>query len=83
MSDNFSTGRSGGPTGGAMPPDEAVTEVRSAVESATAAAGAPLTAADVAEIVVRTLGSLRVYVVESDITEAQQAVRTVVESARY
>lgn len=81
MSDNFSSGPGRGPEGSAVSLDETAGEARRGVESAAAAA--PLTAADVAEIVVRTLGSIRIYVVESDITEAQQSVRTVVESARY
>lgn len=48
-----------------------------------APAAAPLTAEEVADIVIRTLGSIKVYVVESEITRAQEAVRTVVESSRY
>ena len=55
------------------------------------AAGAPaseeeegreaLTREDIAEIVAQSLSSLRVYVVESDITDAQNSVRAVVEQS--
>ena len=42
-----------------------------------------LTAEDVAAIVNNALASLRVYVVESDITSAQNSVRAVVEQALF
>ena len=40
-----------------------------------------LTVEELAEALRTALGELRVYVLESDITEAQQAVRTVVQQA--
>lgn len=52
-------------------------------EAACVAAEKTLTAADVAEIVNSALASLRVYVVESDITSAQNSVRAVVEQATF
>lgn len=48
-----------------------------------AAAERNLTAEDVARIVNNALASLRVYVVESDITSAQNSVRAVVEQATF
>lgn len=48
-----------------------------------AGAGKPLTAEDVARIVGNALASMRVYVVESDITAAQNSVRAVVEQATF
>ncbi|MCL2560881.1 MAG: hypothetical protein FWE10_00975 [Rikenellaceae bacterium] len=42
-----------------------------------------LTAEDIAAIVHSALASLRVYVVESDITAAQNSVRAVVEEATF
>lgn len=44
---------------------------------------APLTKADIAEIIDNRLMALKIYVVESDITEAQQAVKSVVELASF
>lgn len=44
---------------------------------------AGITAQEVAEIVAKVLGSLRVYVVESDITDAQNSVKTVVEQSTF
>lgn len=46
-------------------------------------AAKPLTAEDVAVIVNGALASLKVYVVESDITSAQNSVRAVVEQATF
>lgn len=43
----------------------------------------PVTAAEVAEIVREALAGLRVYVLESDITDAQNAVRAVVEKTVF
>jgi hypothetical protein len=43
----------------------------------------PITRAEVQELIAQALSSLRVYVVESDITAAQQAVRTIVEQANF
>lgn len=48
-----------------------------------AADGKPVTAAEVAAIVREALAELRVYVLESDITDAQNAVRAVVEKAKF
>lgn len=42
-----------------------------------------LTAEDIAAIVHSALASMRVYVVESDITAAQNSVRAVVEEATF
>lgn len=43
----------------------------------------PVTAEEIAEIVVRAIGSLRIYVLESDITEAQNNVKAVAEQASF
>ena len=43
----------------------------------------PVTAAEVEAIVRRALSELRVYVLESDITQAQNAVRGVVEQSYF
>ncbi len=45
--------------------------------------GKALTAEDVSGIINSALASLRVYVVESDITSAQNSVRAVVEQATF
>lgn len=42
-----------------------------------------LTAADVEAIVLKTLSALRIYVVEADITAAQNSVRAVVEQSTF
>ncbi|MDL2319903.1 hypothetical protein LJC45_02085 [Alistipes sp. OttesenSCG-928-B03] len=64
---------------------ESAVEESAVVEGVAPAAGtqAGVTAEQVAEIIVRTLSSLRVYVVESDITESQNSVRAVVEQATF
>jgi hypothetical protein len=43
----------------------------------------PITRAEVSEMISEALAGLRVYVTESDITAAQQAVRTIVEQASF
>jgi hypothetical protein len=43
----------------------------------------PISRAEVQELITEALSSLRVYVVESDITTAQQTVRTIVEQASF
>jgi hypothetical protein len=43
----------------------------------------PITRAEVGEMIAEALSSLRIYVVESDITAVQQAVRTIVEQATF
>jgi hypothetical protein len=43
----------------------------------------PITRAEVGEMIAEALSSLRIYVVEADITAAQQAVRTIVEQASF
>lgn len=56
------------------------------VSDAAALAGIgqhPVTAAEVEAIVRRVLSELRVYVLESDITQAQNAVRGVVEQSYF
>ena len=54
-------------------------------EQTPVAAGVPttITAKEIAEAVAAALGSLRVYVVESDITDAQNSVRAVVEQSTF
>jgi len=51
--------------------------------TANPAAAAMVTREEIAEIIDSKLASLKVYVVESDITEAQSAVKSVVELASY
>lgn len=46
-------------------------------------AAAGITAQEVAAIVAQALASLRVYVVESDITDAQNSVKAVVEQSTF
>lgn len=42
-----------------------------------------LTVDELAEAVAKALGRVKVYVLESDITAAQEAVRTVVENSEF
>ncbi len=56
---------------------------RAFTEESGAGGGNALTADDVARIVGNALASMRVYVVESDITAAQNSVRAVVEQATF
>ncbi|MDR0907567.1 MAG: hypothetical protein LBM63_03020 [Rikenellaceae bacterium] len=43
----------------------------------------PITRAEVGEMIAEALSSLRIYVVEADITAAQQTVKTIVEQATF
>lgn len=43
----------------------------------------PVTRAEVAQMIDERLGALRIYVLESDITAAQQAVKSVVELSSF
>ena len=51
--------------------------------AATVAAGQGITEEKLAEVVSRTMASLKVYVVESEITEAQDRVKAIVRQASY
>lgn len=42
-----------------------------------------VTYSEVMELIARSLASLRIYVVESDITDAQNSVRAIVEKATF
>lgn len=55
------------------------TENRAEVETAERT----VTYAEVVELIARSLASLRIYVVESDITDAQNSVRAIVEKATF
>ena len=46
-------------------------------------AGAQITVAELARVIAQSLSSLRVYVVESDITDAQNSVKAVVDQATF
>lgn len=43
----------------------------------------PITYAEAAELIAQSIASLRVYVAESDITEAQEAVKAIVEKSTF
>lgn len=42
-----------------------------------------ITIAEAVELITKTIGALRIYVVEADITEAQNAVRAIVEQSKF
>ncbi len=43
----------------------------------------PITYVEAVELIAQSLASLRIYVVESDITDAQNSVRAIVEKASF
>ena len=47
------------------------------------AADSPITYAQAVELISQSLAALRIYVVESDITEAQDSIRAIVEKATF
>lgn len=56
-----------------------VNEIRAAVDDADQ----PITRTEAAELIAQAIASLRVYVAESDITQAQDAVKAIVDKATF
>ncbi len=53
------------------------------IEKRAETADRPITYAEAVELIAQSLAALRIYVVESDITDAQNSVRAIVEKASF
>ncbi len=53
------------------------------IEKKAETADRPITYAEAVELIANQLAALRIYVVESDITDAQNSVRAIVEKASF
>ncbi len=53
------------------------------IEKRAETADRPVTYSETVELIAQSLASLRIYVVESDITDAQNSIRAIVEKASF